>query len=155
MPDRSIIDAFLAQRHLAVVGVSRDSRAFANQVYRKLREGDRTLYPVNAAIDPGVWLEDDLAYRSVLDLPEQVDSVMLVVPRDQLHGLLVEAAARGIRRVWIHRGAGQSPVAAEHLTFCDEHGIEVVGGACAFMFDEPVRGIHRLHRIVAGRRIAA
>lgn len=32
MPDRASIDAFPAQRHMAVVGVSRDARQFANGV---------------------------------------------------------------------------------------------------------------------------
>jgi predicted CoA-binding protein len=78
------IDEFLAQRHLAFVGVSRDSKRFANAVYRSLRGGGRSLYPVNAAAE----------------------------------GPLVD-------------------------------------GACPLMFIEPVGGVHRIHRLLAGRRIAA
>jgi hypothetical protein len=33
--------------------------------------------------------------------------------------------------------------------------VAVVDGACPFMFDRPVSGVHRLHRLVAGWRIAA
>jgi len=34
--DRKTIEEFLAQQHLAVVGISRDTKQFANVVYRQL-----------------------------------------------------------------------------------------------------------------------
>jgi hypothetical protein len=36
-----------------------------------------------------------------------------------------------------------------------DSGTPVVDGACPFMFEEPVHGIHMLHRLLAGRRFAA
>jgi hypothetical protein len=45
-------------------------------------------------------------------------------------------------------------VSDEAVARCREAGVEVVAGACPFMFDEPVRGVHRLHRFISGRRIA-
>jgi hypothetical protein len=51
-------------------------------------------------------------------------------------------------------GAGRGAVSDEAVARCREAGVEVVAGACPFMFDEPVRGVHRLHRFISGRRIA-
>lgn len=154
MPERKIIDEFLAQRHLAVVGVSRDSKQFANSVYRRLRRGGRVLYPVNPAAN-GEPLEGDESYRSLADVPDPVDGVLIMVPAANAAGVVQLAVERGIARVWLHRGIGTGAVSAEAVELCRDNGIAVVDGACPLMFEEPVRGVHRVHRILSGHRIAA
>ena len=47
MTSKSTVDDFLAQRTLAVVGVSRDPKAFANGAYKELKEKGYRLLPVN------------------------------------------------------------------------------------------------------------
>ena len=44
---KTTVDDFLAQPTLAVVGVSRDSKAFANGAYKELKEKGYRLLPVN------------------------------------------------------------------------------------------------------------
>jgi len=153
MPERAVIDQFLAQRHLAFVGVSRQPKEFANSVYRHLRDGGRTMYPVNAHVEPGSFIEGDRAFVMLGDVPDPVDGVV-IMPRPDLMGLAEEAVARGIPRVWIHRGAGQPPVPVEVTTYLVDRGVQVVDGACPLMFDGEVHGVHRLHRALSGRRIA-
>lgn len=152
MPRRSVIDHFLDQRHLAVVGVSRHPKAFANTVYRQLRAG-RTLVPVNDAAH-GEPLEGDRSYERLADVPDPIEAVLLIVPPHRLMPVLGEVVVRGVPMVWIHRGIGQPPVPREAVEYCDLHGIEVVDGACPLMFDSPVRGVHRIHRFCSGRRLA-
>lgn len=43
MPHRATIEDFLAQAHVAFVGVSRRSEQFPNAVYRQLRDGGRAV----------------------------------------------------------------------------------------------------------------
>lgn len=154
MPSTQSIDRFLAQDHLAVVGVSRNAKEFTNAVYRRLREGGRTLYPVNAAAD-GAPIEGDRSYRSLLDVPDPLDGVLVMVPAPAAAAVVREAIARGAPRVWLHRGAGKGSVSDEAVTLCREHGIDVVDGACPLMFEAPVAGIHRFHRFFVRRRLAA
>jgi predicted CoA-binding protein len=153
MPERHVIDEFLAQRHLAVVGVSTDTRAFANSVYRHLRRGGRILYPVNRGATGA--LEGDPAFRSLAEVPDPVDGVVVMVPAAGVTAVVQDAIDRGITRVWLHRGAGQGPVPADAVALCAAHGVEVVDGACPLMFDEPVHGLHRMHRGLVRRRITA
>ena len=154
MPDRKVIEEFLAQKHLAFVGVSRDTRQFANSVYRRLRDGGRVLYPVNPAAS-GAPLENDRSYERLTDVPDPVDGVVIMVPAAVAVEVVKEAAARGIPRVWLYRGVGDGAVSAEAVRLCQDHGIAVVDGACPLMFEDPVRGVHWVHRVLAGRRIAA
>lgn len=154
MPDRPTIEEFLAQRRLAFVGVSRDSHQFANSVYRRLREGGRTLYPVNA-LAGGAPIEGDASFTSLSEVPDAVDGVVVMVPTSAAAALVRDAVAKGIPRVWLHRGAGRGSVSEEAVRLCRESGVAVVDGACPLMFEEPVRGVHWLHRAVRGKRFAA
>lgn len=154
MPTRQSIDSFLAQKHIALVGASRDPKQFANSVYRRLRDGGRTVYPVNFH-DDAVTIEGDPCFHSLADVPDPVDGVLVMVPAENAADVVRAAVARGIPRVWLHRGAGRGAVSAEAVALCRDNGIDVVDGACPLMFDDPVRGIHRVHRAFAGRHIAA
>ena len=154
MADRRTIEDFLAQRYFAFVGVSRDSKQFANVVYRTLRENGRTFYPVNVAAD-GQPIEGDPSYRTVGEVPDPVDGVLVMVPASQAADIVRDAIERGIPRVWLHKGAGRGSVSEEAVALCREAGVAVVDGACPLMFEEPVLGVHRLHRWLVGRRVAA
>jgi predicted CoA-binding protein len=154
MPERKMIEDFLAQRHLAFVGVSRDTKQFANTVYRRLRADGRILYPVNPAAG-GNPIEGDRSYGQLSDVPDPVDGVVVMVPAEAAAAVVRQAVQRGIPRVWLHRGVGRGSVTEEAVQVCRDSGTAVVDGACPFMFDEPVRGIHRIHRLMASRRIAA
>ena len=152
MPSRERVDDFLAQRHVAFVGVSRNSKEFANAVYRHLRDGSRTMYPVHREL---ATIEGDPAYRALADVPEPVDGVVVMVPAAAMADVVRAAIDRGIPRVWLHRGAGQGPVPEEAVALCREHGVDVVDGACPLMFAEPVAAFHKAHRFFTRRRFAA
>lgn len=154
MPSKQTIDQFLAQEHVAFVGVSRDPKQFANSIYRHLRAGGRTLYPVNR--NPGVAaIEGDRSYQSLADVPDPVDGVVVMVPAKDAAGVVREAVQRGIPRVWLHRGLGPNSVSAEAVDICNQAGVEVVDGACPLMFTAPVGFVHRVHRGLASHRFAA
>lgn len=154
MPDRASIEEFLAQRHLAFVGVSRDEKQFANAVYRRMRQGGRVLYPVNA-MAAHAPIEGDASYLTLGAVPDPVDGVVVMVPAEKAADVVRQAIARGIPRVWLHRGVGRGSVTEEAVRLCRDAGVEVVDGACPLMFEEPVRGVHALHRLFARRKLAA
>jgi predicted CoA-binding protein len=132
---------FLASRHLAVVGVSRSGHKFGNTAYRELKAKGYRLTPVHP--DAPV-IEGDRAARSLQELPEPVDGVLVVVPPPATAAVVRDAAAAGIRQVWLQQGA-ESPDAIE---FCEAHGIRVIANQCILMFAEPAAWYHRAHRWV-------
>jgi predicted CoA-binding protein len=110
------------------------------------------LYPVHREVPT---VEGDATVPSLAEVPEPVEGVVIMVPADAMAAVARDAVARGIPRVWLHRGAGQKPVPTEAVEVCRAAGVPVVDGACPLMFDEPVGGVHKLHRLFVGRRIAA
>jgi predicted CoA-binding protein len=57
-------------------------------------------------------------------------------------GLLEEAAAAGIRRIWLQQGSSSLVAVARGR----ELDLELVAGECLLLHLEPVKGIHAIHR---------
>lgn len=152
MPSTSAIKDFLAQRHIAVVGVSRDTKAFANVVFRNMVEQGYDVVPVNPA---AVELEGRKCYASVRHVPDPLDGVIVMVNPVAALAVIDDCVYRGVPRVWLHRGAGEGAVSDGALATCRAHGISVVDGACPLMFLDHPSVIHRLHGLLFRRRMAA
>lgn len=134
-----VVQDFLAQKTLAVAGVSRQGRKFGNVAYRELRARGYRLFPIHPV---AAAVEGDRCYPNLAALPEVVGGVLIVLPPKQTEAVVREAAAAGIRRVWMQQGAAS----AAAIRLCTEHGMQVVHGQCILMFAEPVRSYHRVHR---------
>ncbi|HEX2923511.1 MAG TPA: CoA-binding protein [Chloroflexota bacterium] len=141
MPSKAVIDDFLAQKKIALVGVSRDSKQFANMVYRSFKSKGYQLYPVNPHAET---LEGECCYSTPADLPETVDGALVMVAPSAAAKAVQQCADAGIRRVWLGNGS----VSLEAVALCKERGIAVVDGACPMMFAEPVGFGHACHRFV-------
>jgi predicted CoA-binding protein len=136
------IDAFLAEPALAVVGVSRSGKGFGNAAARELARKGYRVFRVNPHAD---LVDGERCYRSLADLPQPVGAALIVVPPDQSLGVVWQAAAAGVRRIWLQQGA-ESP---EVLQACAGLGLETVDGECILMFAMPT-GVHKAHRWVWG-----
>jgi predicted CoA-binding protein len=142
MSTRAAVDDFVAQRRLAFVGLSRSGKAFSNNAFRELKAKGYKLLPINPGADA---IDGERCYSSFAALPEPVDGALVMVPPEHAERVVREAAAAGVRRVWLQQGA-DSPQA---IRFCTEAGLDVVHGRCILMFAEPVRSFHRFHRVLA------
>jgi predicted CoA-binding protein len=152
MPSAKVIQDFLAQRHLAVVGVSRDSKAFANVVFRALADQGYGVIPVNPA---AVELEGRKCHASVRHVPDPLDGVLVMLNATAALGVVDDCIYRGVERVWLHRGLGDGAVSDGAVATCRAHGIAVVDGACPLMFLDHPGLVHRAHRRMIRRRLAA
>ena len=141
MTSKAAVADFVSQRKLAVVGVSRKRAKFGNLAFRELKRKGYKLFPVHPHAEQ---LEGERCSASLAALPEPVEGVLVIVPPAQAEQVVREAAAAGIRRVWLQQGAG-SPAT---IRFCEDNRISVVHGECILMFAEPAAWYHRAHRWV-------
>lgn len=138
---------FLAQRRIAVAGVSREEGQAANAIYRRLRDAGFTVYAVNPRAEE---VEGDPCYPSVAELPEPAGGVLIVTHPDAAPTVARDCVRAGVRRVWLHRSFGTGSVSAEALEVCRDAGISVLDGGCPLMFLEPVDVGHRCIRWILG-----
>jgi predicted CoA-binding protein len=119
-------EAFLAQKTIALVGVSR-TRGFGNTLFRHLQRQGYRVFPVNSQADT---VEGQPCYRRLDDLPEPVTGVVVVVPPAQTKLIVEDCARLSIKHLWIEQGA----VSDEALALCRDKGIAVVPGQCLLMY---------------------
>lgn len=151
MASKRAIDSFLSCRRIAVVGVSRDPKDFSRSVFRAFVERGYDAVPVNPA---GGEVDGRPSASRVGDVTPPIEAALLLTPSSATDQVVRECAAAGVKRVWMHRGAGAGAVSPEALTFCREKGIEVVVGECPFMFLPDTgwfHGVHRFFRRLGGR----
>lgn len=155
-----LVKDFLAQRCLAVAGVSRKREDAANLIYRKLRSAGYQVYAVNPNTPT---FDGEPCYPDLKSIPAQVGGVVIVTRPAHTEQIVQQCIALHIPRVWLHCSLGATPKFAHDLAtkitsasatairLCRENGIAVIPGGCPMMFCEPVdfghacmRGVLRL-----------
>ena len=139
MTTKSAVDEFISQQTLAIVGVSRSGKKFGNNTFRELTSHGYKLYPIHPEAET---LEGVPAYKDFASLPEQVAGVIIIVPPAQTEQVVRQAAAAGIKRVWMQQGAESDSA----IRFCEEHGMQVIHGECINMFAHDNASFHKFHR---------
>ena len=86
----------LDPRSVAVIGASRRTGTLGHAVFRRLVEAgfDGPVYPVNPEAD---HVGSVRAYPSVLDVPDEVDLAVVVVPADQVPEVVEECGRKRVR----------------------------------------------------------
>jgi predicted CoA-binding protein len=134
---------FLAQRRIAVVGVSRTGNQPANFIFRKLRDAGHEVFPVNAAT---AAVEGVTCYPALKWIPGGVTAAVIVTPAEATEGVVRECAELGIRRVWLHRSFGAGSVSAAAIQAARTAGLTLIPAGCPMMFCAPVDLPHRCFR---------
>lgn len=139
------VSSFMKLRRIAFVGLSRDPRDFSRSLFRDWAARGYDLVPVHPSLTEA---EGRPCYRRVQDIPGGVEGVFVMTPPAVAEGVLRDAAEAGVKRVWLHRGAGQGAVSEGALALGRERGLEVVPGACPYMFLPGAGAVHRFHGFV-------
>ena len=137
---------FLANRRVAVTGVSRQATEHgSNVVYKRLRERGYDVFAVNPNADE---VEGDPCYRDLRSIPEGVDAVVIGTTPEHADGTMRECAELGIGHVWMHRGPGAGSVSATAADDGREHGIALIDGRCPCKFGQTADRGHKALRTI-------
>lgn len=136
---------FLAQKNIAVAGVSHTKDNAANLIYRKLRSEGYHVFAVNPN---ATTVEGDTSYPHLKDIPQKPDGVVIVTKPEVAEQIVQECAELGVKRVWMHNGLHSlgTSVSDEAVTFCREHGITAIPGGCPLMYGEHADFGHKCMR---------
>ena len=134
---------FLAQKRIAVAGVSRRSDIPANFIYKKLRETGHEVYGINPHAD---LVEGDVCFPALSAIPVKIDGVVIATHPRNTRAVVQDCSKLGVKRVWIHRSFGQGSIDKDAVDLCRQLGLTVIPGSCPMMFCEPVDFAHKCMR---------
>jgi len=118
------IREFLAQQRFAVAGASADRAKYGNKCLRCYLQHGRDVVAIHPKLTE---VEGVPAYPRLADVPETPDALSIITPPPITERLVEEAAAIGVRHVWMQPGAES----AEAVRRAEELGLAVIaGGPC-------------------------
>ena len=129
---------FLAQKRIAVAGVSRNKRhhPVGNLIYDRLKKSGHQVFAVNPQM---TTFEGERCYPDLQSIAGGVDGVVIITRPATTEKIVRDCNAAGVRRVWMHQSVGKSTsVSAEAVEYCRQHDISVIAGACPMMYGEGV-----------------
>lgn len=147
-----LVKDFLAQKRIAVVGVSDRRDTGCNLGYRKFKEAGYTVIAVNPRLDT---FEGDPCYPDLKSIPEKPDAVFILANPGITEQIVRQCVELGIKYVWMHclmgtkpgLASGMTSVSQEAVRMCRENGITVIPGSCPNQFLNPDFG-HALMRVL-------
>src|ERR1051325_913575 len=90
MSCKAMIDEFVSQPSLALIGMSRSGKKFGNYAYRALAAKGYRVYPIHP-FAPSI--NGVRCYAGFTSLPEPVDTALIVVPPAQAMNAVRDASA--------------------------------------------------------------
>jgi predicted CoA-binding protein len=145
---KTAADEFLAEKRIAVTGVSRNPQGHgSNVVYQRLRDRGYEVFAVNPNADE---VEGDPCYHDLKSIPGGVDGVIIGTKPETAMSTMQECDELGIGRVWMHRGFGGGSVSAEATKYGRDHGITVIDGGCPCMYGPTADFGHKIMKLMLG-----
>ena len=148
----NMVEEFLAQKKIAVVGVSDKRDTGCNLNYRKFKETGYEVYAVNPRISE---FEGDPCYPDLKSIPEKLDAVFILASPKVTEDVVQQCVDLGVKHVWMHCMMGTKPGLAQSMTsvsqeavaLCKANGIAVIPGTCPNQFLKPDFG-HAMMRVL-------
>jgi predicted CoA-binding protein len=138
----SLVQDFLAQKKIAVVGVSDQRDTGCNLNYKKFKDAGYQVYAVNPRI---TTYDGSPCYPDLKSIPEKPDAVFILANPAVTDKIVRECVDLGVKHVWMHCMMGTKPglaasmtsVSPEAVKLCRENGIAVIPGSCPNQFLKP------------------
>jgi predicted CoA-binding protein len=146
----SLVQDFLAQKKIAVVGVSDRRDTGCNASYKRFKEAGYQVYAVNPRIST---YDGSPCYPDLKSLPEKPDAVFILANPAVTEQIVRQCVDLGVKHVWMHCMLGTKPgmaaamtsVSVEAVRICRENGISVIPGSCPNQFLKPDFGHGMMH----------
>ncbi len=138
----NLVHDFLAQKRIAVVGVSDKREAAGNMCYHRFKDAGYTVYTVNPRLNS---FEGAPCYPDLHSIPEKPDAVFILASPRVTEQIVQQCIDLEIKHVWMHCMLGTKPGLAAKITsvsagavqMCQVNGIAVIPGACPLQFLKP------------------
>ena len=146
----TMVQDFLAQKKIAVVGVSDKRDTGCNLAYNKFKENGYQVFPVNPRIST---FNGATCYPDLKSIPDKPEAVFILASPKVTDQIVQQCVDLGVKHVWMHcmmgtkpgLAAGMTSVSQEAVELCKANGITVIPGSCPNQFLKPDFG-HKMMR---------
>lgn len=152
----TLVDNFLSQQTIAVVGISSTPNAVANLLYKKLKTPLRSVVAIHPTL---TTFDGDPCYPNLQSVPQKIDGIFIATKPKNTERIVEDCISLNIPRVWMHYSFGiqhaskhssLSSISSKAIEQCRLHNITVIPGACPMMFLDPKDPFHScLHWILS------
>jgi predicted CoA-binding protein len=133
------VEEFLAQKRIAVAGVSRDKG-------HRLKTTGHDVFAVNPNMET---FEGNRCYPNLQSIPGGVDGVVVITRPQATEQIVRDCVQAHVPRVWMHQSvASGTSVSQAAVDYCREHDVSVIAGACPMMYGPGADVPHRCMRWV-------
>lgn len=135
----NLVQDFLAQKVIAVVGVSDKRETGANLNYKTFKQHGYRVYAVNPRLST---FDGAPCYPDLKSLPEKPDAVFMLTSPRVTEQVVQQCVDLGVKHVWMHclmgtkpgLSAGSTSVSSSAVEMCRKHRIAVIPGSCPAQF---------------------
>ena len=135
------IQSFIEHKKVAIVGASRGGKKFGNAAAKELKERGYEVFYIHPEVDE---IDGYPAHPNLEAIKDQVECVWVSVPPERGKAILQDAAAAGLKKVWLQQGADSTDL----VKLADDLGLDLISGKCILMYAEPVRSFHKFHQVI-------
>ena len=137
-----LIQDFLRQKRLAIVGVSRNPKDFSRTLFREFLKRGYDPVPVNPQAEE---VEGRRCFGRLVDIDPPVEAALLMTSPQLTEKVAADCVEAGVRQVWMYRAIGLGRIRPNAVALCRAKGIGVIEGFCPLMFLPKTAFVHRLH----------
>lgn len=113
-------------------------KPFPKITYGKLKESGKQVFPVDSTLSE---IDGDPVFPAISDLPDNIEAIIIEVPKEESLNTVKQAVEKGIMNIWIHMNC-DSP---EALSYAKEKGASLWYGTCAVMYLSSGFSMHTFH----------
>jgi uncharacterized protein len=127
----SSIAAFLAERRIAIIGVSRNSQDFSRSLMREFLQRGYDIVPINPA---ATEVEGRRCYPTLRELHTPINAALILTAPTETDSVVHQCLAAGVSHIWLYRSGGQGSITTAAIALCREQRVNLIAGECPLMF---------------------
>jgi len=112
-------EIMLEKKVWAVIGATQNTEKFGYKIYKRLKEREYEVYPVNPVCEN---IDGDKCFKDLSSLPKVPEVINMVVAPERGKAYIEEAAALGIKYVWFQPGTYDNEI----LRMAKDKGMEIL-----------------------------
>jgi predicted CoA-binding protein len=134
-----IINEFLSNKDIAVIGASTNKKKFGYIVFEALRKKQFNVFPVNPH---NADIEGIQCYPDIFSLPKNVRAAVFITKPEITLNVVKQICNRGvIKYLWFQQGAEDK----DAIAIAEQNGMKVIHGECILMFIKSSIFPHNMH----------